>query len=142
MNRDDIQLLMFPIDCQESRHQARTCAMQLSRKQRILSSFSLIFVCTCVVSSCTSTLRRPEPTTSYIPISEIRTAQGGSQIYNLSKHKRLMCERRASEGDIVAAKTLLEYHEMVTKDEKQYQRWSRVVARLEKAQRRREKRLP
>jgi hypothetical protein len=49
-----------------------------------------------------------------------------------------MCEKRAAKGDIVAAKTLVEYHEMITRDEKQYQYWLKVVARLEKGQRRRQ----
>jgi hypothetical protein len=80
--------------------------------------------------------QRPEPTISYIPISEIETARGGAQIYNLTRRQRLLYEKRAYENnDIWAAKTLVEYHEMVTRDEKQYHHWLRVVARLEKIQR-------
>jgi hypothetical protein len=46
-----------------------------------------------------------------------------------------MCEERASNGDILAAKKLVEYHEMITKDAEQYLHWLRVVARLQKARR-------
>lgn len=81
-------------------------------------------------------MQRTEPTISYIPLSQIETARGGAQIYSLTRRKRLMYEKRASENnDIVAAKILVEYHEMITRDEKQYQHWLRVVARLEKTQR-------
>ena len=98
-------------------------------------SFSLTLVFSFLACGCTSAVRRPEPTTSYIPMSEVKTAQG-PQVYNLSPRERRRCEKRAASGDVVAAKTLVEYHEMITRDEKQYQYWLKVVARLEKAQRR------
>jgi len=46
----------------------------------------------------------------------------------------LLCEKKAAAGDIVAAKTLLEYYEMVVVDQKQYQHWLNVVERLQRAQ--------
>jgi hypothetical protein len=45
----------------------------------------------------------------------------------------VVCTKRALAGDIFAAKTMVEYHEMVTRDVKRYRYWLRVVARLQKA---------
>lgn len=102
----------------------------------VLFNFSLIFACAFAVGGCATNEQRIEPTTSCISKSEAETAVGGPQVYNLSPSQRRLCEKRASEGDIVAAKTLVEYHEMITRDEKQYRHWLKVVARLEKAQNR------
>jgi hypothetical protein len=71
-------------------------------------------------------------------MSEFKSAQGGNQIYNLSPGERRRCEKRAAKGDIVAAKRLVEYHEMVTRDEKQYHYWMMIVSRLERAQHRKQ----
>jgi hypothetical protein len=81
-------------------------------------------------------MQRSGPTISYIPISEMETARGGAQAYSLTRRQRLMYEKRAYEdNDILDARIVAEYHEMITKDEKQYQHWLRVVARLEKIHR-------
>ena len=73
------------------------------------------------------------PTASYIPREEIESASSGYEIYFLSERVRLRCERAASKGDILAAKRLVEHHEMITRDEKQFRHWLAVVARLQKA---------
>lgn len=71
-------------------------------------------------------------TTEHVP-ANAREFRSGAQSFDLSERQRLLCEQKASEGDIVAAKTLVEYYEMVQVDEKQYQHWLGVVARLQKA---------
>jgi hypothetical protein len=113
---------------------ADTClAREEKTPARILPNFSLILVCALLLSGCVSTNRKPEPTVEYIRDTDIRHYRGGSQIYDLSPRQRSTCEKRAAAGDIVAAKTLVEYHEMITRDSKQYRHWLRVVARLQKA---------
>jgi hypothetical protein len=49
-----------------------------------------------------------------------------------------MYEKRAAAGDIFAAKTLVEYHQVVPGDEKQCQYWLMIVSRLERAQHRKQ----
>jgi hypothetical protein len=100
---------------------------------RILPNFSWILVCALLVNGCVSTIPKIEVTTEYIPRSEIKNYRGGPQVYDLSPRQRRICEERAAKGDIMAAKTLVEYHEMITRDSKQYRHWLRVVARLQKA---------
>lgn len=113
-------------------------AASLFRKKPTVGELRCILVCALLVSGCASTIRKPEPTVEYIRDTDIRHYRGGSQIYYLSPRQRRICEKRAAKGDIVAAKTLVEYHEMITRDVKQYHHWLQVVARLEKAQRRRD----
>jgi len=50
----------------------------------------------------------------------VKHSRGGAQAYDLSPRERAICEKKASAGDIVAAKTLMEYYEMVVVDGKQY----------------------
>jgi hypothetical protein len=64
---------------------------------------------------------------------DARQSVGGAQVYDLSPRERTICRRKAAAGDIVAAKTLLEYYEMVAVDKKQYQHWLKVVERLQRA---------
>lgn len=96
--------------------------------------FYVILVCALALTGCTAATPTLQPTTEYVPVSSIRSARGGSQAYDLSIRERLVKEKRAAEGDIAAAKALVEYHEMVTKDEREYQRWRALVALLQKAQ--------
>jgi hypothetical protein len=63
----------------------------------------------------------------------MESASSGYEIYFLSERERLRCERAASKGDMLAAKRLVEYHEMITRDEKQFKHWLAVVVRLQKA---------
>lgn len=82
-------------------------------------------------SGCTTSI---QPTVEHVRASDSSRFRGGAQVYNLSPRQRRLCEKRAAKGDIVAAKTLVEYHEMITRDGKQYHYWLKVVAQLEKAQ--------
>jgi hypothetical protein len=75
----------------------------------------------------------PPATVEKVSDYSIRHSRGGAQAYDLSPRERLICEKKASAGDIVAAKTLLEYYEMVAVNEKQYQHWLKVVERLQRA---------
>jgi hypothetical protein len=84
--------------------------------------------------------RAPAATSERVSEYSIKHSRGGAQAYDLSPRERAICEKRASAGDIVAAKTLMEYYEMVVVDEKQYQHWRRVVERLQRAQKQRAKR--
>lgn len=137
MNKDKPALPM-PAIVGTIRRQGHVCPVPGSGQHRILPKFSLILLSACLVAGCAQTPPIPKPTTSVIPISEMEAAQGGPQFYNLSPRQRRMCEKRAAEGDILAAKTLVEYHEMVTRDEKQYHYWMTIVSRLERAQHRKQ----
>lgn len=86
-----------------------------------------------IVTICAVSLGCSGPTASYISPEEIASATSGYEIYYLSHREKLRCERAASKGDILAAKRLVEYHEMITRDERQYHHWLSVVARLQKA---------
>jgi hypothetical protein len=112
-------------------------AALLFRKKPSVGELRCILVCALLVSGCASTIRHSEPTVEQIRDTDITHYRGGSQYYNLSPRQRRRCEERAAQGDIVAAKTLVEYHEMITRDVKQYHHWLKVVARLEKAQQKR-----
>lgn len=136
MKNEEYPLLMSPLNDRQSPCPARNRAKSLFGKQTTLCEFISILVYAVMLSGCASTVRRPETTRSYIPESEVRSAVALNQIYSLSAKQRLMYEKRASRGDIEAAQALLKYHQMVTGNEKQYRRWSRVVARLQEAGRR------
>jgi uncharacterized ParB-like nuclease family protein len=90
-------------------------------------------------AACTTVKTATNATTERVPadVSGFR----GAQYFNMSERERLRCERRASQGDILAAKKLVTYHEMVTGDDQQYRHWLVVVARLQNARLSREKHL-
>jgi hypothetical protein len=108
-------------------------ALSIFRKKLSGGELRCILVWALLVNGCASTIPKTEVTTEYIPRSEIKNYRGGPQVYDLSPRQRRICEERAAQGDIMAAKTLVEYHEMITRDSKQYRHWLRVVARLQKA---------
>lgn len=58
--------------------------------------------------------------------------RAAAESYYLSPRERAVCEKKALQGDILAAKQLVTYHLGVTGDEKQYHHWLRVVERLQK----------
>ena len=91
----------------------------------------LSLACTLLLAACNPIA----PTATFERVSDYdaRHSRGGAQAYDLSPHERLICEKKAAAGDIVAAKALLEYYEMVVVDKKQYQYWLGVVERLQKA---------
>ena len=53
--------------------------------------------------------------------------------FELSRHERKVYAKKAAEGDIQAAKTLAQFHMVVTRDDARVKYWLSVVARLEKA---------
>jgi hypothetical protein len=138
MNKDKPALPNSSVNGGTLRREKHFCAVSRSGQQRALSKSMLTFLCAFVIIGCTPTTPGPKPTRSIIPLSEAIAAQGGSQVYNLSPSERRMCEKRAAKGDVVAAKQLVEYHEMVTKDLKQYHHWLMIVARLERTQHRKQ----
>ena len=91
-----------------------------------MRGFLLPFVC--AIASVACTIR-----TEHVLVSSPKNYRAGPEAYNLSERERRLCEKRASDGDILAAKQLVEYYEMVEVDEKQYQHWMRIVTRLQRA---------
>ncbi len=85
-----------------------------------------------LTSTCAITLAACATSTEQVPAS-YKDFRSGAQSYDLSEQERLLCEKKASEGDILAAKRLVTYHMMVTTDSKQVHHWLGVVARLQKA---------
>jgi hypothetical protein len=107
---------------------------------RIFAELLAVVVgCTLVLPACAplppTSERVPAATSERVSDYDIKHSRGGAQAYDLSPRERAICRKKASEGDIVAAKTLMEYYEMVVVDKKQYQHWLRVVERLQRAQR-------
>gem|GEM_PF-4963091 len=109
---------------------------------RLERQILLTLGCTLLLVACTPITpkrRSQEPAASPATVErvsdyDIRHSRGGAEAYGLSPRERLLCEKKAAAGDIVAAKTLLEYYEMVVVDQKQYQHWLNVVERLQRAQ--------
>jgi len=86
----------------------------------------LALACAIVLAACAAS-------TEHVPASAFKDFRSGAQSYDLSDRERLRCEKKASEGDILAAKRLVSYHMMVPGHDEEYHRWLRVVARLQKA---------
>jgi uncharacterized ParB-like nuclease family protein len=82
-------------------------------------------------AACTTVKTATTATTEHVPAdaSGFRSAQ----YFDMSERERLRCEKRASQGDILAAKKLVLYHMMITADDQQVHHWLAVVARLQKA---------
>jgi hypothetical protein len=95
------------------------CQRADRRRAFLLTAFSL------ALAACATS-------TEQVPAS-YKNFWSGAQSDDLSERERLLCEKKASEGDIVAAKRLVTYHTMVTTDSKQIYHWLGVVARLQKA---------
>lgn len=73
------------------------------------------------------------PTVEVVKIAAGEEFRSSVNMYELSERERRTCERMASNGDILAAKKLVTYHMMITRDAKEVRHWLRVVERLQKA---------
>jgi hypothetical protein len=106
----------------------------------------LAFICsTCLVGCATDPKRFPEATPERISLSpaEVKAARTPANAFYLSPHERKLCVKRATEGDIVAARKLAQFYftnhegpERTKRDDEKFDYWQRVLARLEKAARR------
>src|SRR5438105_9241479 len=76
------------------------------------------------------------PTVEYVKLP-VTGDYVGPNVYDLTPEQRAACERRALAGDIIAAKQLVDYHDAITGDSKEFDRWMRVVARLQRERRKR-----
>lgn len=87
----------------------------------------LASACAVIAGSCAT-----PPTVEVIAVSSMKEYRTPAQSYNLSEHERRLCEKKASHGDIMAAKKLVTYHMMVTANDREVRYWLEVVARLQK----------
>jgi hypothetical protein len=84
-----------------------------------------------LTAACGVTLGGCSTTTEEIPAS-YRDFRSGAQSFDLTERERLLCEKKASEGDILAAKRLVNYYMTLPRHEKEYHHWLKVVTRLQK----------
>jgi hypothetical protein len=90
----------------------------------MMIKLSILLISATALSACRT------PTEKVVVTKEYRSF---AESYYLSASQRVADEKRALQGDIVAAKRLVMYHMVVTADEKQYHHWRAVVAHLQKA---------
>jgi hypothetical protein len=87
-----------------------------------------LLACTILFGGCAD-----HPVVEKVPISSFKDYRSPAQSYDLSERERVVCQRKALAGDIMAAKKLATYHMMVTRDQKKVHYWLKVVAQLQKA---------